>query len=146
MNLVNYEPFYGLRQFNELWRQLGWPSEAAVPGRAEECDFHPALNLREDEKTFVVEVELPGVAPDQIEVTTRRGVLSLKGSWPQETDREQRAIRYGVRLGASFQRDFRLPEGVDEQKIQACHKHGVLKITLPKGEQHQARRIAVEAS
>ncbi len=156
ISLVDYEPFQLLRQFNEASGLPGRPWTGRVGKDAVRNDYCPPVEILEDAKEFVLEAEVPGVAPDQIEVSTENSVLSLKGEWrsapgqegedtAKDQEREQRREqRQGQRF--TFGRRFNLPESVDQGKIRARCEHGLLRIVLPKRAQSQARRIAIDPS
>jgi len=82
----------------------------------------PAVDVREDNKEIVLEVELPGIRPSDVEVTAENGVLTIRGE-KQSTSSENTEGRYHVveRSYGSFTRSFQLPSAVDDQRIDAAH-------------------------
>jgi len=91
-------------------------------------------------------VDLPGVDPKAVEITTDQGVLTIRGH-REETKREEReGYRRIERTTGDFQRRFSLPESADIQNIKAKSVNGVLEVTIPKLAQVQPQRIAVEAA
>ncbi|MEU9047795.1 MULTISPECIES: Hsp20/alpha crystallin family protein [unclassified Kitasatospora] len=95
----------------------------------------------EEDGTYVVKAELPGIDPDKdVEITVGNGVLTVHAERSEEKREKQRSeFRYG-----SFTRSIRLPEGVNEQDITATYDKGVLTVKAPIGEaQKPTRRIEV---
>ena len=107
--------------------------------------FRPSVDILETAEKFSITVDLPGVKPDGIELVIEQGVLTLKAAvTPRIRDGARLLLsEYGV---GSFERSFKLGEGVDTERISAEFKNGVLSLTLPKAEQTKARKIEVRAS
>ena len=114
----------------------GWP----FAGRGQ-----PAVNVWEDGDALSVELELPGLKSDQVEVAVVGNELTVKVERP---DVEQQGVTYHRReRGAgTFTRVVRLPVEVDAGKVQAELRHGVLTITLPKAEAAQPRKIQIASA
>lgn len=103
----------------------------------------PRVDIREEDKRFVILADVPGVEPKDIEVSMDKGVLSIKGERKSETredgDKQTRVERF---YGA-FHRRFALPDSADADGISASGKHGVLEISIPKKAETTPRKIAV---
>lgn len=116
----------------------------AVP--AATASFIPPVDVREEDDRFVVEADLPGVAPADIEITADKGVLTLRG----ERKAEKRDSRAGYerieRVSGSFTRRFTLPDNAQAEQIRARFNHGVLELTIPKQAVAQPHRVQVEAA
>lgn len=126
-------------------RALDWePSWRAETGNGA---LMPSVDVAETDKAFEVTAELPGMTEDNIDVSLADGVLTLKGEKKEEKEQKEKGYYLSERRYGSFQRSFRLPEGVDENKIEANFEKGVLKITLPKTPEavKQAKKIAIKA-
>jgi HSP20 family protein len=103
----------------------------------------PRVDVKEEKDRFVLYADLPGIDPDDIEVSMNKGILTIKGERgsesTQETDRFSRIERsYG-----SFHRRFALPDSADPEGIQAHGRNGVLEIVIPKRPESAPRRIQV---
>jgi len=114
-------------------------------------DFRPSANrnfgnldLYEDEQNVYLEVDLPGINRENIELTLEDGVLHLHAH--RKFDHEKKDTGYFVRERAEGQwsRSVRLPEQVQSDKIDAAFRDGVLKITLEKQEQSKPRKIEIK--
>lgn len=92
----------------------------------------PSTDLRETDKEFVVEAELPGMDEKDVNVTLTNGVLTIKGE--KKSEREEKKDDYHLmeRSYGSFHRSFRLGDSVDPDKVTASFEKGVLKVSLPK--------------
>lgn len=121
----------GMNQLESTTRPLAW----GLP-----------LDVVETDEAFVVKASIPGINPDQVEVTFTDNVLTLKGE--VQADEEMKEARYHLRERrfGSFARSISLGARIDGDKIQADYDHGVLTLTLPKAEELKPRRIAVKAS
>jgi HSP20 family protein len=105
----------------------------------------PAMNVWTDEESVVVTAELPGVAPDDIDVSVVGDTLTLKGSrQPDELEEGESYHRRERRYGA-FTRAFQLPFQVEPNQVEANFGNGVLQISLPRAEADKPKKIAVKA-
>lgn len=92
----------------------------------------PSIDLREADKEFVVEAELPGMDEKDVSVTLSNGVLTLKGEKKSEREEKKEDYHLMERNYGSFHRSFQLGDVVDPDKVSATFDKGVLKITLAK--------------
>ena len=108
-------------------------------------DFAPSLDVTETDKEIAISVELPGMEPDDINISIERNTLTISGE--KQVDKEEKDKRYyrHERAYGSFYRSIPLPEEVDEDKIDAIFKSGVLQVKLPKTAEAQkkSKRITV---
>jgi len=134
-------PMFGLR------REIDRLFEDTFGGDTRRSGWAPAVDIREDNKEIVLEVELPGIKPSEVEVTAENGVLTIRGE-KQSTSTEGGEGRYHVveRTFGSFTRSFQLPVGVDERRIEADFADGLLNVRIPKTALAQARRIEIRNS
>jgi HSP20 family protein len=92
----------------------------------------PHMDVRETDKEIVVEAELPGIDEKDLSLAIQDGVLTIRGEKKHEQDEEKENYRVMERRYGSFQRSVRLPDTVDEGKVEASFNNGVLKVSLPK--------------
>jgi len=103
----------------------------------------PRVDVKEEKDRFVLYADLPGIDPDDIDVSMDKGILTIKGERRSETsDQTDRFSRVERRYG-SFYRRFSLPDSADAEGIQAHGRNGVLEITIPKRAEASPRRIQV---
>jgi HSP20 family protein len=140
MSLIHNEPWALLNRLN---RDLdGFLSAAPTAAVA----FIPPVDVREEADRFLVEADLPGVAPEQIEVTAEKGVLTIRGERKNEQREQASGYERIERVSGSFTRRFALPENVQTEAIRARFNHGVLEVSIPKQPEIAAKRVAVEAA
>lgn len=105
----------------------------------------PAADIAEDEKTYTIRLEVPGVKPEHLKLELDGDRLTVSGEKRTEAEEQTEQVRRFERSYGSFVRAFVLPETVRTESISARSEHGVLTITLPKTEKAQPRSIPVTA-
>ncbi len=124
MALTRYNRGYDL--FNEFFKQFEQEEAREV------FDFTPSVNTREGEDAYYIDVDLPGVKKEDVEISVDENLLTIKGK--RETKEELKKEDY-YRIESAygtFSRSFTLPEKVDVEKIEAKSDDGVLEIIIPK--------------
>jgi HSP20 family protein len=106
--------------------------------------FSPAVDIFDTEKELVLLADIPGVAPDKLEIDLREDTLTILGKIEEEVEPSGRALLNEYRTGNYF-RSFRVTQGIDRAKITAAISDGVLKLTLPKVEKAVPRKIPITA-
>lgn len=139
MNIAIREP-WGL--FNRLSRELDVRATAATA----DVSYIPAVDVREEKEAFVLQADLPGVKPEDIDVTADKGILTLKGR--RQIEQREGAVGYEriERVAGNFTRRFTLPENVQADAIKAKFAHGVLEVSIPKQAVVPAKKVTVEAA
>ncbi|SHH90462.1 Hsp20/alpha crystallin family protein [Virgibacillus chiguensis] len=104
-----------------------------------------ACNIREKKDKYIVEAEIPGIDPSEIEVEIEDNIVTIKGEKKQQietedNDTEMRVVEHSY---GSFQRSFTLPDNVNTDKINADHKNGMLYLHIPKTKESKKRRIKI---
>ncbi len=139
MNIAIREPWQLLNRLSrDLDGFLGAPSA--------DVSFIPAVDVREEKDRFVVQADLPGVKPEDIEVTAEKGILVLRGERKSEKRETAEGYERLERVNGSFSRRFALPENVQADAIKARFTHGVLEVSIPKQPEVAAKRVTVEAA
>ena len=131
-----------LRYDTGLSRWLGDDLFTTTP--SETTGWLPSVDIKETEKEFVMSVELPGVTPKDVSVEVKDGCLTISGEKKLESEEKKDRYTRIERCYGSFTRSFTLSENVDETKIGASHKDGVLTLTLPKKEGVKPRKIEIK--
>jgi len=106
--------------------------------------FLPKVDIYEFDDSIKLWVDMPGVKEGDVEVTLKEGVLTITGTVSTEAYAKLSPLYTEYNVGNYF-RQFELHEDVDDKRIGASMKNGVLELTLPKGEPVQARRIEIKA-
>jgi HSP20 family protein len=113
-----------------------------MPWRLDE--FEPAVDMAEDETAYIVKAAVPGVKPEEVEVTLHNNVLTLKGEAKEDKEIKEENYYLRERRFGSFMRSLTLPTAVKAEAIEAKHEDGVLTVRLPKMEEDKPKKIAVK--
>jgi HSP20 family protein len=143
MSLVRYNNPWNL--LNTLQRELYNPAfENSDDASVATANWAPSVDISENETEFTLLADIPGVAPEDIDISMEKGVLTIKGERKAENVEEGENYRRVERQSGQFYRRFTLPDSADADKIEAKSEHGVLKIIIPKQEVALSRRIEVK--
>jgi HSP20 family protein len=109
-------------------------------------NWSPAVDVRENDNEISLDLELPGIKPEDVEITAENGILTVRGEKKSEK-KEGEENRYHVieRSYGSFLRTFQLPQGIDEDQINAHFENGILAIQIPKAALPQPKKIQIAA-
>ncbi|MBA4149705.1 MAG: Hsp20/alpha crystallin family protein [Verrucomicrobia bacterium] len=107
-------------------------------------DWSPSVDITEDEKEFLIKVELPEVKKEDVEVSVENGALQIAGERKMEKEEKGKKYHRVERAYGSFSRSFTLPDGADPSKINAEYKEGILNVHIAKGEKSTAKAIEVK--
>lgn len=132
-------PVFGLRrEIDRLFEDTFGRGEGASA-------WTPTVDVRESDNELSLEVELPGIRPEEVEITAENGVLMIRGEKRNERKEGDENSRYHMveRSYGSFMRSFQLPQGLDESKIEADYNDGILSIHIPKTALPQPRKIQI---
>jgi HSP20 family protein len=105
----------------------------------------PAIDLHENDHSYTVKAEIPGVKKDDIDITVHNGVLTInaESQYEHEDKEGDRVIRQERRYG-KYVRSIRLGKDVDEEKVKAKYTDGILELELPKVEEVKPKKISVD--
>ena len=109
-------------------------------------DWLVPLDVVEEDDQIIVHASVPGVAPEDIEVTIENEVLTIKAQSAEEEERKDGDYLVRERRSGAFHRSLRLPDTVDTEKAESSYKGGVLTISFPKQEAKKAKVIEVKAA
>ncbi len=145
MNLSVWDPFREMEalldRYSKSAKKPGYSGEIR---EMEAGDWMPTVDILENDHSFVVRTELPGVEKDDVKVHINNGVLTIKGEKKVESKDDKRhrvECAYG-----SFVRSFTLPQDVDIEKVEAAYKNGILNLAIPKQEKAKPKQIEVKVS
>lgn len=110
--------------------------------------FSPSVDAVDKDDSYEIRVELPGVSEKDVEVSVENNTLTIKGEKRSEQEEKDKNYYFSERRYGSFQRSFRLPEDVSDDKIHANYKDGVLTLHLPKSEHREKapRKVEIKPS
>ena len=135
MNLVSWSPFRDMEGFFDRYNRL--LSDRELIGLDDESlrtnlSWRPRADISESKKEYLIKAELPEVERDDIHIEIENGMLTISGERQMEKDEETEKQHRIESFYGKFSRSFSLPSDVDEEKISAKTKSGVLKVHLPK--------------
>ena len=146
MALTRWEPFREMvslreamdRLFEEsFWRPLSaWPvgnGGLTVP-----------VDMYETEDSLVITAAVPGLKPEDVNISISGNTLTIKGEFKSEKEGERGTVHFRERRYGKFQRSFTLPANFDTEKVEAAFENGILTITLPKLEEAKPKHIPVK--
>ncbi|MDX2342467.1 MAG: Hsp20/alpha crystallin family protein [Acidimicrobiia bacterium] len=134
MNLVRFDPFTTMRDFDRLLAASERPSSGWIP----------RVDVLDQDNNLVVRTEVPGIDPETIDVTVEGGTLTIKGSRSFEAEETEQNYHRKEILEGSFERTIRLPKGIDSEAVAATSKDGILEISIPKRPEILPRKVSVE--
>lgn len=121
------------RQLTQLGKDIQGFVERIVPLEDKGQDFIPACDIIESDESFVIRLDLPGMAKEEINIALKEHVLAVKGERINDID-EEGTYRRQERATGVFSRSFALPENVNTAETDAAFRKGVLTITMPKAD------------
>jgi HSP20 family protein len=133
------------RMFEDFFdrRMRPWWPERWLRGGERELEA-PKVDLYEEKDDIVVKAELPGIDKENVEVNLSDHMLTIKGEKKKEEEIKEENYYRSERSYGSFLRTLELPKGIQEDKVKASFKNGVLEIRLPKTEEAKTREIKVK--
>jgi HSP20 family protein len=129
--------------FDEFDRAMNHILGDLYPTRAE----YPPVNIWRGKNDIVLTAELPGLEPEDLDVSVHENVVSLHYAPPEKPQRPQEGVTYHRRecAHAGFSRSWRLPFEVDPDKVEARLENGVLKLILPQSEASKPKKVQIKA-
>lgn len=142
MNLSIFRPGYSTNSvnpvdhlFESLWNSA-WPHNT-------NASISPRVDVYDQEKTLVVEAELPGVQKSDISVSFERGVLSIKAEKKSTRDDKGLSSYFGERSYGAYERSFRVSEDIDADSVKASFENGVLRLEMARKPEAEGRKIEI---
>lgn len=147
MSLITRNPF---ALINELQRDLNRAFDSRLfpsltnnsENTLSNTSWTPVVDIHEDQNSYHISVDLPGVKPEEIEVTAHNNVLSIRGT--RSVVNEDKEQKRSERIYGAFLREFSMPENADLDRIEAKTNHGVLDLSIPKTPKAEPKRITVQ--
>lgn len=145
MNIVRWDPF---QQMNRLQDRVNRLFNESAYRPTEENDFFgvwaPPVDIFETDNELVLKAELPGITPESVDIRIENNTLSLKGERRFEDESKKDNYHRMERSYGTFIRSFTLPRSVEQEKVSADYKDGLLTVTLPKKEETKTKQIAIK--
>lgn len=134
------------RRLNRMFDDILSPINLDIFGEEPfaEMEFTPSMEVQESENDYILNVDLPGVPREDVNVQVIGNQLVISGERKQEKSAEWKGAQRSERCYGSFMRTFTLPNDIEADKVEAAYRDGVLQLAIPKGESQKARRIEVK--
>jgi HSP20 family protein len=107
-------------------------------------DWSPRVDISETDNEFVIKAEIPEVTKEDVKVSVDNGVLTIQGERKQEKEEKGKRFHRVERYYGSFVRSFTLPDNIDETKVKASFKDGMLNLQIPKTAETKPKAIEVK--
>ncbi len=149
MALVRWDPFRELEEVSDrLNRMFARPATRSSNGKETMivADWTPSVDISETEGEYQIKAEIPDVKKEDVKVTLEDGVLTIQGERKHEKEEKGRKYHRIERSYGSFVRTFSLPDVIDDDKVKAEFKDGVLNLHLPKSEKAKPKAIEVKVA
>lgn len=149
MALIRWDPFREIstlqermnRLFSEVARRSPVAEEEIIQGA-----WIPPVDIFETGDSIVIKAELPGISKEDITLEVKENTLSIKGEKKFEKDVKEESYHRVERSYGAFQRAFSLPGTVQQDKVKAKFRDGILEVTIPKAEEAKPKQIKVDVS
>lgn len=147
MSLVRWDPFADMAQLREQVNRL-FEQSLAPAGREPVAmrTWAPAVDIQETADAVIVQVELPGVRPEEIGIQVEGGTLTIKGERRIEKDTKEKQFVRVERAYGAFQRSFTLSTPINQAAVTASYRDGVLEVSLPKAEEAKPKQIRIQVN
>jgi HSP20 family protein len=144
MQLTKWDPF---REFEDMFHR--YSKSMSLPRTSDQemvtaGDWAPRVDIAETDAEFTIKAEIPEVKKEDVKISLENGVMKISGERKQEKEEKNKKFHRVERFYGSFMRSFILPDNVDESKIDASFKDGVLNLKLPKTEKAKPKSIDVK--
>jgi HSP20 family protein len=125
----SFRPFYMPNFFDDDF----------FPVRSNRSSSMPAVNIREDDKNYVLDLAIPGIDKKDLNIDTKEDVLTISSEKKNESEESRDGYKRKEFSYSAFCRSFYIPENVNREKIEANYKDGVLSVTLPKQDEEKSK-------
>lgn len=141
-NLSRWEPFNDMLKLSTAMDQLFSTAFVPTVGRSTQT---LSIDVVEREDVFTVQAVVPGINPDDLDITVSDHTLTIKGEWKQPEFPKGTTFHLHERSTGRFERTIQFPLPLNGDNVQAQYEHGILTLNLPKAEQAKPRRISVQS-
>lgn len=146
MHITRYQPWGLFRGLQDDLDRLVESRLAMDDTSSTIANWVPAVDIKEEKDRFVIRADVPGVKPEDIEITMENGILTIDGHRESERTEERDDYRRTERVTGRFFRRFNLPDTADAESISARSEHGVLELSIPKHAKVMPRRINIDVN
>lgn len=147
MSIKKWDPFRDLLSLQERMNKLFEESLLQTGKERQDISitgWSPAMDVMESDEEIVLKAELPGIELKDVEVLIKDNILTLRGERKFEKEEKKENYHRIERSYGAFQRSFTLPSTVEQEKVKAKMKDGVLEVRLPKAKGEKSKKIEIE--
>ena len=149
MSLTRWDPFRELEEVSDrlnriFGRSLATRGTETGKDAMTAFDWAPSVDIAETAEEFQIKAELPDVKKEDVKVSVDHGILRIEGERKQEKEEKGKKFHRVERSYGSFMRSFTLPDSVDESRVQAEFKEGMLQIRLPKAPKAKPKSVDIK--
>jgi HSP20 family protein len=141
-----WDPFREMMVLRNSLDRVADRDVALAPSDWKSFNWSVALDVVESEDEYLVKASLPGINPEDLDVTFDDNRLTIKGEVKEDNDVEDSRYHLRERRYGSFTRSIKMPSGIQSDEIKARYDKGVLELHLPKVEEIKPKKIAIQAS
>jgi HSP20 family protein len=146
MSITRFDPF---RQVSRLQDRMNTIFEDFLGRKLEDADFFagawaPPVDILEDANDLILRAELPGLKAEDVDIRIENNILTLRGERKSESKEDSANYHRRERSCGAFSRSFSLPSTVQQEKVAAEFKDGILQVTLPKREETKPKQISIK--
>ena len=144
MSLIQYNPYRpSIRNndFNRLFNSLF--SDHEEEKTTTNYDWSPAVDIKEEANSYVIHADVPGLKPEDIDISLEDDVLTIHGERKIDNEEEKEGYKRIERVRGTFFRRFNLPDTADQNKVTANCKDGVLEVIIQKQEKVLPKKITI---
>jgi HSP20 family protein len=145
VNLVRWEPFREMMSLRQAMDRLFEDSFVRFPHLSGDGVREFPIDVYQTKKDLVVKAALPGVKPEEVDITITDDAVTIKGEHAEEQETKEDDYLYRERYYGAFSRSVAIPVKVKGEKAEATFEEGVLTLTLPKAEEIKPRQIKIKA-
>jgi HSP20 family protein len=145
VNLVRWEPFREMISLRQAMDRLFEDSFVRFPHLSGDGVREFPIDVYQTKKDLVVKAALPGVKPEEVDITITDDAVTIKGEHAEEQETKEDDYLYRERYYGAFSRSVAIPVKVKGDKAEATFEEGVLTLTLPKAEEIKPRQIKIKA-
>ncbi len=143
-NIIRWDPFRELADMRDVMDRM-LERSFSVPEGGWQSTWDLPLDVMENDDEYVVKASIPGVNPDDLEITFNDRTLTIKGQAKGDQEKQEQRYHLRERWSGSFTRSITLPTHIKVEDIQAACDNGILTLRLPKTEEVKPKRISVRS-
>ena len=144
--LVRWNPYREMNHMRRMVDRVYNENLARSENELDQAALPLALDVIETDEAYMVKATVPGIDPNDLEITYTNKILTIQGELKNESEQEGERFHIRERFSGKFYRQLRLPIPVQDEAISANYENGILTLTLPKSEELKPKKITVQVN